>query len=358
MKNNFYMNVADDMHSHLRQGEMLEFTVESISKGGCNRVLVMPNTTPIISSCKDAKEYLYKLKKYDEGIHYLMTLYLNKDTDEYDILSNYQECNLQGVKVYPSNVTTNSSQGITSLEPYYKVFHVLEKLNKSVHIHCEEPNINPLYAEERYLPHIHDLAVKFPNLNIVLEHISSSESINVIKQFSNVAGTITPHHLYLTIDDVVNMDIYDRSIDTTSIEKYIKNKYHYCKPLPKLLEDKIALQNVIKEDFPRVFLGSDSAPHYKFMKCNPHYKPGIYTQPFLVNYVAHILNKFDALDKIENFTSKNASAFLNLTDKKEISDYYLYVHKRPFKLPQEYNGVVPFLSGETLDFDIQPVYRF
>ncbi|SOS81553.1 dihydroorotase, putative [Plasmodium sp. gorilla clade G1] len=358
MKNYFYIPIADDMHCHLRQGDMLDFTVNSIRRGGCNRVLVMPNTHPIISTCSDAQKYLYQLKSRDDDIEYLMTLYLNKNTDENDILSNYYKCNLQGVKIYPSNVTTNSSDGITSLEPYYKVFHALEKLNKSIHIHCEEPNINPLYAEEKYLPHIHDLAIKFPGLNIVLEHISSSESINVIKEFRNVAGSITPHHLYLTIDDVVNMDIYDHAIDNTYIEKYIKNTYHYCKPLPKLLEDKIALQDVIKDDFPRVFLGSDSAPHYKVMKRKPYCKPGIYTQPFLINYVAHILNKFDALDKMENFTSKNASLFLNLAEKKKLAKYYICVEKHPFKLPREYNGVVPFLAGKTLDYDIHYVSKF
>ncbi|SPJ13089.1 dihydroorotase, putative [Plasmodium sp. DRC-Itaito] len=358
MRNHFYIRIADDMHCHLRQGDMLNFTVQSISRGGCNRVLVMPNTTPIINSCKDAQKYLYELKKHDENIEYLMTLYLTNDTNENDILSNYNECNLQGVKVYPSNVTTNSCYGITSLEPYYKVFHALEKLNKSVHIHCEEPNINPLYAEERFLPHIHELAIKFPGLNIVLEHISSSESINVIKQFPNVAGSITPHHLYLTIDDVLNMDMYDHSINNTCIEKYIKNTYHYCKPLPKLLEDKIALQNVIKDDFPRVFLGSDSAPHYKFMKRQPYYKPGIYTQPFLINYVAHIFDKFDAIDKMENFTSRNAALFLNLGDKREMEKHFICVQKHPFRLPREYNGVVPFLAGKTLDYVIHYISKF
>ncbi|CRH01194.1 dihydroorotase, putative [Plasmodium relictum] len=357
MLESLYIPIADDMHCHLRQDDMLNFTVNALKKGGCNRVLVMPNTTPIISTCEDAKNYKKELMKYDNTIDYLMTLYLNKKTDENDILNNYKECNFQGIKIYPSNVTTNSKEGIKTLDPYYKIFHTLEKLNKSLHIHCEEPNINPLYAERNYLDHIHDLAVKFPHLKIVLEHISTVDTINIIKKFQNLAGSITPHHLYLTIDDVVNLNEYDFSIDNVSIEKYVKNVYNYCKPVPKTVEDKMALCNVIKEDFPRIFLGSDSAPHYKNLKNDPHFKPGIYTQPFLLSYLSHIFNKFDSLDKLENFACKNAARFLNLKEKTlNEGELAIFIEKKEFKIPNEYFGVIPFLSDQKIDFTISYKY--
>ncbi|KAI4836571.1 dihydroorotase [Plasmodium brasilianum] len=353
MGESFFIPMADDMHCHLRQGDMLKFTVDAIRKGGCNRVLVMPNTTPIISTCEEAKNYRNELLKYDNNIEYLMTLYLNQKIDENDIMNNYKECNFQGIKIYPSNVTTNSKEGVTDLEPYYKVFHVLEKINKSLHIHCEQPNINPLYAEKNYLNRIYDLAVKFPQLKIVIEHVTTEDMLNVIKKFPNLAGSITPHHLYLTIDDVVDIDKYDYSTDNTSIEQYIKNVYNYCKPLAKTIDDKTALCNIIKEGFPRIFLGSDSAPHYKSHKHEPYYKAGIFTQPFLLSYLSHILNKFDALDKLENFACKNAANFLNLNEKNCSNEQLaLYIEKKKFKVPDEYYDVVPFLAGQTLDFTI------
>ncbi|CRG94927.1 dihydroorotase, putative [Plasmodium gallinaceum] len=357
MFESIFLPIADDMHCHLRQDDMLKFTVDAIKKGGCNRVLVMPNTTPIISSCEDAKNYKNELMKYDNTIDYLMTLYLNKKTDENDILNNYKECNFQGIKIYPNNVTTNSKEGIETLEPYYKIFSTLEKLNKSLHIHCEEPNINPLYAEKNYLDHIHDLAVKFPHLKIVLEHISTVDTINIIKKFQNLAGSVTPHHLYLTIDDVVNLNEYDFSLDNVNIEKYIKNVYNYCKPIPKTIDDKIALCNIIKEDFPRIFLGSDSAPHKREHKNNPYFKPGIYTQPFLLSYLSHIFNRIDCLDKLENFACKNAARFLNLKEKKlNEGELAVYIEKKKFKIPNEYFDVIPFLSGQTIDFTVSYKY--
>ncbi|SBT41620.1 dihydroorotase, putative [Plasmodium ovale wallikeri] len=353
MEESFCIPVADDMHCHLRQGDMLKFTVDAIKKGGCNRVLVMPNTTPIISTCEEAKNYRKELMKYEDSVDFLMTLYLNKKTDENDILKNYRECNFQGIKIYPSNVTTNSDEGITQLEPYYKIFDTLEKLNKSLHIHCEEPNINPLYGEKYYLNHIHELAIKFPHLKIVVEHISTEDMINVIKQYPNLAGSITPHHLYLTIDDVIDTENFDYSVDNISIEKYVKNVYNYCKPLAKTVDDKIALRKIIQEDFPRIFLGSDSAPHFKNFKNEPHYKPGIFTQPYLLSYLAHIFNKFDSLDKIKNFACTNASQFLNLKEKNTThGEHFLYIEKKICKIPDEYFGVVPFLAGEELAFTV------
>ncbi|GAW82356.1 dihydroorotase [Plasmodium gonderi] len=353
MEESFNIPLADDMHCHLRQGDMLKFTVDAIKKGGCDRVLVMPNTTPIISTCEEAENYRKELMKYENRVDYLMTLYLNTKTDENDILNNYQKCNFQGIKIYPNNVTTNSNDGVTSLEPYYKIFHTLEKLNKSLHIHCEEPNVNPLYAEKNYINHIHDLGIHFPHLKIVLEHISTADMIDLVKKFPNIAGSITPHHLYLTIDDVVDTDNYDYSTDNIEIEKYLKNVYNYCKPLPKTINDKIALCNIIKEDFPRIFLGSDSAPHYKKFKNDPHYKAGIYTQPFLMSYISHIFNKMNSLNKIENFACKNAASFLNLKEKKSNTDKQtlsLCIQKKKFKIDEEYFGVVPFLAGQTIDF--------
>lgn len=348
----FFMPIADDMHCHLRQGNMLEFTVNAVKKGGCDRVLVMPNTQPIISSCEDAKIYRQELIKYDDSINYLMTLYLNKNIKGEDIIKNHEHCNLQGIKIYPSHVTTNSADGINDLESFYPIFDILQKLNKSVHIHCEETNTNPLFAEKKFITtHINDLAINFPHLKIVLEHISTDTSISVITKFPNIAGTITPHHLCLTMMDFLNTKEYNYDMDFTNIEKYITNVYNYCKPIPKSTEDKEALINIIKKNCPKVYLGSDSAPHYKKDKNDPHFKPGIYTQPFLISYVAHIFHKINCFHKIQDFCCKNGAAFLNLTEKKlTVGETALCIKRKEMTIPEEYFGVVPFLASQTLHF--------
>lgn len=59
----------------------------------------------------------------------------------------------------------------------------------------------------------------------------------------NVAGTITAHHLFLIIDDVVN------------------DPFNFCKPVAKLPRDRLALINAAASGSPKFFLGTDSAPH-------------------------------------------------------------------------------------------------
>ena len=73
---------------------------------------------------------------------------------------------------------------------------------------------------------------------------------------------------------------------------------------------------VLISDFPgqpRFFLGSDSAPH------PPHTKStatptqscaaGVYTSPILLPLVAHLLESFDALDRLEGFVSTFGRSF-------------------------------------------------
>ena len=68
--------LIDDLHVHLRQGDMMEAVVPSISNGGVGRVLVMPNLSPPITTVAQAAEYRTKLVKLNPAVEYFMTLYL------------------------------------------------------------------------------------------------------------------------------------------------------------------------------------------------------------------------------------------------------------------------------------------
>jgi dihydroorotase len=64
---------------------------------------------------------------------------------------------------------------------------------------------------------------------------------------------------------------------------------------------------------PRFFLGSDSAPHPERSKSTSTplqgCAAGIYTSPILLPLVAHLLESFGALDKLEGFVSTFGRAF-------------------------------------------------
>lgn len=145
---------ADDFHTHLRQGEMMKNVVKYIRSGGCNRVLVMPNTKPSITTCKQALEYRNLLLSLEPNVDYLMTLYLSDAISVDDLKENAKNSHVQGIKCYPEGVTTNSEGGFQNLEKYYPLFSEVEKLNLSLHIHGESANCNPLTAEDDFVINI------------------------------------------------------------------------------------------------------------------------------------------------------------------------------------------------------------
>ena len=64
---------------------------------------------------------------------------------------------------------------------------------------------------------------------------------------------------------------------------------------------------------PRFFLGSDSAPHPYASKAaatpTEGCAAGVYTSPILLPLVAHLLESFGALDKLEGFVSTHGRTF-------------------------------------------------
>lgn len=110
----------------------------------------------------------------------------------------------------------------------------------------------------------------FQQLKIVLEHCTTKDAIEAVLSCGpNVVGTITAHHLYLTVDD------------------WADDAFNYCKPVAKWPSDRTALIHAAVSGSPKFFLGSDSAPHdIKAKKGGMgKHSAGVFTQPNLVGLV-------------------------------------------------------------------------
>src|ERR1700761_8221823 len=133
-----------------------------------------------------------------------MSLYLHSSIPP-ETIKEAAKAGIVSVKSYPAGVTTNSSDGVLSYEPFYPVFAEMERENLILCLHGEcpnEPGIDILNAEEKFLPTLHKLHELFPKLRIILEHCTSAAAIKAVLACGpTVAATITAHHLYLTIDD-------------------------------------------------------------------------------------------------------------------------------------------------------------
>ena len=120
-----------------------------------------------------------------------MSLYLHEDITP-EVIREAKKAGITGVKSYPAGVTTNSSSGVLSYEPFYPVFAEMEKQNMILNLHGEVPStpanthvssskggaITILNAEPAFLPTFKSLHAKFPNLRIILEHCSTSAALD------------------------------------------------------------------------------------------------------------------------------------------------------------------------------------
>ncbi|KAH8687145.1 hypothetical protein BGZ60DRAFT_1558 [Tricladium varicosporioides] len=268
-----------DCHVHLRDGEMMKTVVPTIRAGGVNTVYVMPNLIPPLTSASDALAYRDRLRQQDSSINYLMTLYLHEKITP-AVISEAKTQGIIGVKSYPAGVTTNSSSGVISYEPFYPVFSAMEQCGMVLNLHGECPsdhgkNITILNGESKFLPTLKSLHAKFPKLKIVLEHCTTKEAVEAVKECGdNVVGTITAHHLYLTVDD------------------WADDPFSYCKPVAKWPTDREALIEAALSGTGKFFLGSDSAPHDLSAKKGGRGKTaaGVFTQPYVTQLV---LNAFE-----------------------------------------------------------------
>ncbi|KZT41103.1 Dihydroorotase [Sistotremastrum suecicum HHB10207 ss-3] len=300
MSSDIIVNAPADFHVHLRQGSLCHIVTPCVRKGGFTLAYVMPNLKPPITTTDQALAYKALLESIDPHVDYLMTLYLAPELTPEEIRK-AKRAGVVGVKSYPRGVTTNSDAGIENYEVYYPVFEAMEQEGLVLNLHGEVPsdadnNVCVLNAEERFLPQLVKLHKRFPALRIVLEHATTRAAVEVVKSLGDtVACTITAHHLALTVDD------------------WAGQSFHFCKPVAKFPDDRKALQDVIRQGHPRFFLGSDSAPHpiASKLQSTPNHgcAAGVYTSPILLPLVAHLLESFGALERLEGFASSAGRQF-------------------------------------------------
>lgn len=314
--------------------------VPSVRRGGCNIAYVMPNLVPPVTSVSQALSYKQELEALEPNVQFLMTLYLSPEITP-EVVQEAAKAGISGVKSYPKGATTNSQNGIESYEPFYPTFAAMEKCGLVLNIHGEVPpasaggDVTVMTAEHAFLPTLLDLSKRFPNLRIVLEHCTTAAAIQTVLQAGpNVAGTITAHHLFLTVD------------------QWVDNPFSYCKPVAKLPSDRAALLEAAVSGNPKFFLGSDSAPHPRSAKVGgKRVAAGVYTQPYILPYVATAFDKLNKLDMLENFACRYGRKFYGHEDVGVQEKVKLI--KKIAIVEEEISGVVPFMAGEELAWQVE-----
>ena len=326
-----------DMHLHLRDGDMLK-RVAPLSAHSFSGALIMPNLVPPVETKEDILNYKNRILEAigDEDFIPYMTLFF-KPTYSREFLESVRD-EILAIKLYPAGITTNSEGGVSGfdVEELRPTLEAMSDLNIPLCIHGETGGF-VMDREAEFVPIYEKLATHFPKLKIIMEHITTKESVAALDRFDNLYATITLHHLMITLDDVAGGML---------------QPHLFCKPIAKRPEDRAALLKIALEAHPKVMFGSDSAPHPKEAKESPGCAAGVFTAPIALQVLTELFEKHSSpLENLQKFISGNAQEIYQIKPlQKEV-----ILTKEPFVVPDNYEGVVPFYSAVTLEYNIHTI---
>ena len=323
-----------DMHLHLRDGDMLDI-VAPLSAGTFSGALVMPNLVPPVTTAEAVRAYRERIVGAKGASRFTpyMTLFFKSDYTPEFLESVRDE--ILALKLYPAGITTNSEGGVSGfdLEELSPVLGVMSDLGIPLCVHGET-NGFVMDREAEFIPIYERLARAFPELKIVMEHITTKEAAAALDRYDNLYATITLHHLYITLDEVAGG---------------LLQPHLFCKPIAKRPEDRTALLNVALGAHPKVMFGSDSAPHPREAKEAPGCAAGVFTAPIALPALAQLFEKHGALENLQAFVSDNARRIYGV----EPLEKEVVLEKTPYLVPEIYEGtVVPMFAGQSLEWRV------
>ncbi len=386
----YRLRTPDDFHVHLRQGQSLAAYTQDVAAGFA-RALVMPNTLPPVATAEGLEQYRTQIDAglgvHTPGFLPLMSFKLAPRHDAAAVAS-LAAAGATAGKLYPAGVTTNSEDGVQSIESIFPALDAMQEHGIVLCIHGEAPDAFCLERETAFLSKLETIVARFPRLRVVLEHLSTADAVRAVRDLpSRVAATITVHHLLLTLDDLIGGEL---------------RPHHFCKPVVKTPADRAMLREAVLNGEPKFFFGSDSAPHTREHKECDCGCAGLYTAPVALPLLAEFFEQHvgpgtavgtgtgaggghavgggnghssdhgngnghgsgegaavefgsggqvrrpEWIEAMEAFVSRYGAQFYQLP----LNSGHVRLERQPWTVPAEYHGVVPFCAGEELQFRV------
>ena len=286
------------------------------------RAIVMPNLSPPVTTAEQAQSYRTRILSAlptNTGFEPLLAAYLTDTTSATEIAMGHETGAFIACKLYPANATTNSDQGVTSMALINDVLETMQRIDMPLLIHGEvtSPDVDIFDREAVFIETIlQPLRRDFPELRIVLEHITTKEAVDfVLQEGANTAATITPHHL-----EINRNAMFDGGL----------RPHTYCLPIVKREQHRLALRTAAISGNPKFFLGTDSAPHTNADKESDCGCAGVFNAPFAIEAYAKVFAEENALDKLEGFASEFGPAFYRMP----INDTKVVLEKHSIEVPE------------------------
>lgn len=323
-----------DFHVHLRQGPAMPAYAARLATV-CGRALIMPNTIPPIASAAAIREYRRRIEEATgPGFVPLMSFKLLPGMSAQTVEACARAGALAG-KYYPCGTTTNAADGPRRPADVAEALSAMEAAGLVLCVHAERPGAPSFQREKLFLPDIDLILRTWPRLSVVIEHVSSRETIDyILAGPDRLAGTITAHHLLFTVDDMLG-NALDSSL--------------FCKPLVKFEEDREALRAAAFAGSGRFFFGSDSAPHPAPSKQARHAPAGVYAAPTGIPAVVGLFEERGALASLPAFLAGNGADFYRLPP----ATGTLRLVRKAWQVPEEIDGCIPLCAGNTLAWRLE-----
>lgn len=327
----------DDWHLHLRDGAALR-AVLPFTAARFARAIVMPNLSPPLTTTELALAYRRRiLEALPAGAQFepLMTVYLTDRTPPEEVERARASGFVHGFKLYPAGATTHSDAGVSDVRRIEPVLSRMAELGMVLQVHGEvtDPAVDVFDREARFIERVlAPLAERLPTLRIVFEHITTRAALDfVLGGRSGIAATVTPQHLLMNRNALFSGGL---------------RPHHYCLPVLKAEAERAALLAAVTRGSPRLFLGTDSAPHARRAKEARISCAGIFCAHAGIELYAEAFAAAGALERLEGFASLHGPDFYGLPR----NTGSLTLTDEPWEVPAHYpfgdDELVPLRAGE------------
>ncbi len=232
----------------------------------CWGAIFEPNLRAPIITGLHAKNYAQQIREVTEAVneHFkpYVLLYQTDTLDPMEVANALNDGFAFGTKFYPRGATTNSHNGIADVSLLwtpgtrpYEVLRAVGAAGRVRQLHCElnfdlDGNELDPYEKEPYffkeiMPRLLDA---HPDGKWSCEHLTTAEGAAFMRKHGgpNLGCSITPHHLLFDRRDMFRGGL---------------RPHLYCLPVIQPSEHLEALLDLVHQNLPFVYAGSDSAPH-------------------------------------------------------------------------------------------------
>ena len=329
----------DDWHLHLRDGAALA-AVLPFTAARFARAIVMPNLNPPLTTTAAALAYRDRIRgAVPAGAQFepLMTLYLTDQTPVEEIARAKDAGGVLGCKLYPAGATTHSAAGVTDVRRLDAVFERMAETGLVLQVHGEvtDPAVDVFEREPRFIDTVlAPLAERHRHLRIVFEHITTRAAVEfVLGAREGIAATVTPQHLLMNRNALFAGGL---------------RPHHYCAPVLKAEGERLALLDAVVRGSPRLFLGTDSAPHARVAKEAACGCAGIFSAHAGIELYAEVFVAAGARDKLEAFASIHGADFYGLPRNGGTITLVPEAWEVPASYPFGTEELVPLRAGERI----------